>query len=430
MKNIGLGTIATILILQLTLVSCEREYDRPPIDEIPVGGVIDIATLRAMFEDQANQTPIKFNDDKSVYAIVTADEVSGNLYKEAYIQDGTGAIKLRLLSSGGLYEGDSVRVALKGTTLAKFNGLLQLDSVDVDKNVIKQAVGRHFQPPVVALNQITTAHQSQLVRIENVEFVGNELNTTWANAVALSAVNHNITDCSGITRLLRTSGYANFAGQTIPSGNGYLTAIVGVFNSDLQLYIRKPSEVVFNNPRCTPPLTFECETESTLAETFASHSLNGSISEFCWSSFSTVGSRNWLIKDITANGNRIAEASILGTGDSSNEMWMVTPKMQATGQDVLSFDSACQNWNHDGLTVWVSKNFDGNVGAATWTQLSCNIAGSGTGNNNFVGSGSVQLNDALLPAYTGTYNVAFKYNASGPGGQTTTFKVDNVQITN
>jgi hypothetical protein len=424
MKNIGLGTIATILILQLTLVSCEREYDRPPIDEIPVGGVMDLATLRAMHTG----TPVKFTDDKSVYAIVTADEVSGNLYKEAYIQDGTGAIKLRLLASGGLYEGDSVRVALKGTTLTVFNGLLQLDSVDVDKNVIKQAVGRHFQPPVVALNQITPAHQSQLVRIENVEFVGNELNTTWANAIALAAVNHNITDCNGVTRLLRTSGYANFAGQTIPSGNGYITAIVGVFNSDLQLYIRKPSEVVFTNPRCTPPLTFECETETSIAETFASHSLNGTVSEFCWSSYSTVGGRNWLIKDLS--GNRIAEASILGTGDNNNEMWMVSPKMQATSQDVLSFDSACQNWNHNGLTVWVSKNFNDNIGSATWTQVDCNIAGSGTGNNVFVGSGSVQLNNALGAGYTGTYHVAFKYNASGPGGQTTTFKVDNIQITN
>ncbi|HEY8403737.1 MAG TPA: DUF5689 domain-containing protein [Flavobacteriales bacterium] len=423
MKNIGLGTIATILILQLTLVSCEREYDRPPIDEIPVGGVIDLATLRGMYTG----TPIKFTEDKSVYAIVTADEVSGNLYKEAYIQDATGAIKLRLLSSGGLYEGDSVRVALKGTTLTVFNGLLQLDSVDVDKNVIKQAVGRHFQPTTIPLNEITIAHQSQLVRIENVEFVGSELNTTWANANALAAVNHNITDCNGNTRILRTSGYANFAGQTIPSGNGSLIAIVGVFNSDLQLYIRKPSEVQFNNPRCTPPLTFECGTETSLTETFASHSVNGIVNEYCWSSYATVGTLNWLIKDLS--GNRVAEASIAGTGDSSNEMWMVSPKMQATDQDILSFDSACQGWNHDGLTVWVSKNFDGNIGAASWTQLNCNIAGNGTANNTFVGSGNIQLHEVLGAGYNGTYHVAFKYNASGPGQQTTSFKVDNVQIT-
>jgi len=424
MRNIGLGTIIAFLMLQLTLVSCEREYDRPPIDEIPVGGVMDIATLRGMHTG----TPIKFNDDKSVYATVTADEVSGNLYKEAYIQDGTGAIKLRLLASGGLYEGDSVRVALKGTTLTVFNGLLQLDSVDVDRNVIKQTVGNHFQPTTIALNDITVAHQSQLVRIENIEFVGNELNTTWANAVALSAVNHNVTDCDGNTRLLRTSGYANFAGQSIPSGNGYLTAIVGVFNSDLQLYIRKPSEVVFTNPRCTPPLTFTCEALNGLTETFSSNTLNGPVSEFCWSSFSTVGSRNWLVKDLT--GNKIAEASILGTGDSSNEMWMVTPQIQSAGSDILSFDSALQNWNHNGLSVWVSTNFNGsNIGTANWVQLTANIATNGTGNNVFVGSGSVALASVLGAGYTGTYYIGFKYNASGPGGQTTTYKVDNVSIT-
>lgn len=425
MKTINLGTIAALLIFQLTLISCEREYDKPPIDEIPVGGVIHIDSLKGMYSG----FPVSFNQDLSLYATVTSDETTGNFYKEAYIQDGTGAIKLRLLAAGGLYLGDSIRVYLRGTVLTTFNGLLQLDSVDVDKNLIKQAVGRHVEPLEIALKDITPAHQSMLVKIPDVEFVGNEIGTTWANAAALAAINRNLTDCDGNTRLLRTSGYANFAGQTLPSGHGYLTAIVSVFNSDLQLFINHPSDVVFHEPRCTPPIEVVCNpVEGGLVETFTDHLVNDVVNGMCWSTFATQGTLRWLVKDVS--GNRLAEASIAGTGDNANEMWMITPEIKSAGSDVLSFDSSCQNWNHDGLSVWVSKDFNGsNVNAATWTQLSPNLATQGTANNALINSGNINLSSALGAGYNGTYYIGYKYSGSGPGGQTTTYRIDNVSIT-
>ena len=50
---------------------------------------------------------------------------------------GVSAINVRLVSSGGLYEGDSIRINLNGTILDEYNGMLQLDNVDVDINVQK-----------------------------------------------------------------------------------------------------------------------------------------------------------------------------------------------------------------------------------------------------------------------------------------------------
>jgi hypothetical protein len=426
MKKMNTIQVALVVMLTTTLFtfsSCERKYDKPPVTEIPVGNVIDIATLKGMYAG----SNISIQEDYSVYATVTADESTGNFYKEAYVQDATGAIKLRLVSPGGLYIGDSIRIYLKGTILSTYNGLLQLDSVNVDNNVIKQAVGKYITPTVYGLDQISAGLQSQLVRIENVEFVANELGTTWANAITQFAVNHNVTDCNGNTRLLRTSGYSNFAGEVIPNGNGYLTAIVGVFNNDVQLYIRTPNEVVFNDPRCTGGGPISCDPINGLSETFTNHTANGTVSELCWKSFSTVGTRNWLIKEVS--GNKIAEASILGTGDNSNEMWMITPEIQSSGNDILSFQSAVQNWNHDGVSVWVSTNFNGtSVGSANWTQLTATIAGNGDGNNVYVSSGGINLASVLGAAYTGTYYIGFKYNASGIGGQTSTYRIDNVLI--
>lgn len=79
----------------------QEEFDTPPVRSIPVGDQLTVAELRALYTG----TPKRFGGDSSVYAVVTADEQSGNLYKNVYVQDRTGAIIIRLLNSGGLYQG-------------------------------------------------------------------------------------------------------------------------------------------------------------------------------------------------------------------------------------------------------------------------------------------------------------------------------------
>ena len=61
---------------------------------------------------------------------MNSDENDGNFYKNVYVQDATGGLCLRLLNSGGLYIGDSIRIYLPGTVLAPYNGLMQLDSCE------------------------------------------------------------------------------------------------------------------------------------------------------------------------------------------------------------------------------------------------------------------------------------------------------------
>src|SRR5690606_22198532 len=189
MKNkIKLPVLAATLVL--TAASCvKKEFDSPPVQEIPVGHLLTLQDLRDTFAAGGN-VPIRFDKDFSIYANVTMDDQNGNIYKNAYVQDPTGAIVLRTLFSGGLYEGDSVRIALKGTTLSSYNGMLQLDSVDVDKNIIKQATGKHIAPEDVTLADIVNGdYQAKLVRINNVEFSGSELNNTYANAITQQTQN-------------------------------------------------------------------------------------------------------------------------------------------------------------------------------------------------------------------------------------------------
>ena len=57
-------------------------------------------------------------------------------------------------------------------------------------------------------------------------------------------------DCGGAQVLVRTSGYADFAGTSVPDGKGSFVAVVSQFQSDMQLYIRDINEVQLNGPRC------------------------------------------------------------------------------------------------------------------------------------------------------------------------------------
>ncbi len=411
-----------ILLLVITASSCKREYDQPPVPTIPEGNVITIADLKAMYSTSA----VEITEDYSIYATATTDESSGNFYKEVYVQDATGAIQLRLTNSGGIYQGDSVRIYLNGTTLDNYNGMMQLDNVDTDNNIIKQATGKTVAPLVKTIDQLTAADQAMLIQLEDVEFAATSLGATWANAATQSSVNHDLVDCSGInTVLVRTSGYANFADDLIPELNGTFIGILGVYNTDLQLYVREPSDLNFVNPRCTGGGSVICNPVNGLNEDFNAQVINNPLDADCWNTESTDGTLRWACKDDA--GNKYAEASILGTSTSTNEMWVVSPEIIYSGSDALTFQTTHAGYNHDGLTVWVSTDYNGsNAATATWTQLTATFAGSGDASGTWVNSGTIDLTGLGL---SGNYVIGFKYNASGVGGQTTTYKLDNVIVT-
>ena len=50
----------------------------------------------------------------SIFGNVTCEETNGNFYKEVFMQDLSGAIKLKLKASGGLYIGDSIQNKYSG----------------------------------------------------------------------------------------------------------------------------------------------------------------------------------------------------------------------------------------------------------------------------------------------------------------------------
>ena len=418
-------TIFFLIWTVLVVSSCvKREWDEPPIVSIPVGQILTIQDLKDTF----NGVPIRFDDDFSLFAVVTADDRSGNLFRNFYIQDHTGAIALRTQFSGGLIEGDSVRVALRGITLTQFNGMLQLDSVNVDRSVIKQATGKFIEPQTVTMQQALndTDLLAKLIKIEDVEFATSELGQTFANAPQLQTLNRNLTDCDGNTIVVRTSGFANFASTVVPSGNGGIIAILSTFNTTRQLHIRRVSDLTMTGERCTGgPVT--CDAVQSVSENFESVSNNADVNIACWGNIATVGGRVWRGTENTTTGNRSVQANSFQSNEA-NEAWLISPPVQANGTNTLSFESQTSFWTHSGLAVLISTNYQGsNPNSATWTPISATLAGQSSGSS-WIQSGTIPLFGFMPQGYTGNFHIAFRYNGNANAGETGTFRIDNVAI--
>ena len=105
-----------LLIISVTLFffSCNKKYDDPPVNQVPIGNIISISDLKDMFT--GSLTVIDSN--YSIFVNITSEETNGNFYKEVFMQDLSGAIKLKLKSSGGLYIGDSVRINIQNVSMS------------------------------------------------------------------------------------------------------------------------------------------------------------------------------------------------------------------------------------------------------------------------------------------------------------------------
>ncbi len=415
-----LGAIA----LGLTFSSCKKEFDEPPVPEIPTGNVKTISELKALYFSQGAKS---ISEEWSTFGVVSADETSGNIYRTVYIQDATDAITLRLLSSGGVYQGDSVRVYLKGTRLDDVNGVISIDSVDVDQNIVKQSTGNQVQPLVLTIDQLTDGQESKLVQLNDVQFTDAFIGQTYADAVTLSSKNTEIEDCDGNIIIVRNSGYANFANEIITANKGTLVGVLSEFNGDKQIFLRALTDVQMND-------TVRCNGQSSgggnpgggnpggsgqgiFSDDFESEgfSLGG------WTTQTVQGNADWFVDDFS--NNFFAKITNFSAGSNTEtEAWLISPSidLSAVSSATLSFENAF-NYSGAPLELYISTDYSSGLpSTATWTQVSFNLS---TGNWDFVNSGAIDLS-----AYTGNNNVRFAFKYIGSNSDGSTWEVDNVLV--
>ena len=416
--------------------SCKKEWDAPPVRNVPVGGIKNVDSLRA-WVDNNGKAPYPVNVDASIYLTITADETSGNIYKEIFAVDAyDNAICIKLLSSGGLYLGDSIRLNLNGATIDYGNEQLQIDSVDVSKQVVKMAVGKNVAPKVVTVAQLDSTYESQLVQLNGIEFGDKYKGKTYADVVNKQSTSYFIHDCGADklkSALVYTSSYANFAGQIIPNANGSLIAIAKRYNDKMELIIRNFSEVQLTNPACGDAV-------DSLYETFNAGT-TGDISEETaggWTNYIAQGSRAWEFYTATpaSSANPCAGTDYSST-ETRNEMWLITPPINNSASKYLTFKNATRYNTNSTIQLFllVSTNFDGaNVSAATWTpiptdQITTMSSFYQTQNIPFNQPSPFNGNTNILNNYNGKFYVAFKF-VSNKTDSLGSYYIDNVKISN
>jgi len=402
-----------LLILSILVVaglsSCKKEYENPPISYPDDLGAMTIDSLRQL---QQAQGSVKFTTDVSVYGIITMDENDGNIYKTVYMQDHTGGINVRLLSGGGVYQGDSVRIALNGCYVSQYSGVLQLDSVNADVNVIKQSVANPFPPEVTTIDQITTAKESELVQFNNVQFVGWELSETFADKPNLEDKDRLLEDQNGNVVVVRTSGYSSFADQQLPQGSGSIVCIVNHFNGEIQLLIRSYSEIDMDGPRFSGLSLYKDFNDDELTS-------NG------WTTQKVIGTIDWETSSAGGAPNPYgAISNYNGSTNIATDNWLISPSIDLTtsGTPLLIFDNAYKYNSSTPLELYISTDYvSGAPSTGTWVDISSSANWSG-GNFNWANSGDIDIS-----AYKqANVHIAFRYQGSSSDGST--WELDNILI--
>ena len=423
MKNLlsYLFVVLTVALLLGTISCVKQEFDEPPAADIPVGDVYTIAQLRQMYADSSEYT---FTGDFSVYATVTMDESTGNIYRTAYIQDNTDATYLFMKTSGGVAEGDSVRLYLDGCTLSSYGGVFQIINVDNDSSIVIIDNGKNLEPEVITMAMLSTGnYESKLVTLTDVQFASSELGKTWAESSDYG--NRTLEDCDENTAIVRTSSYSSFAEEILPEGNGDITGIVSRYNETMQFYVRSMAEVNLTGERCGNGGGGGSQVDpvETISEDFSGGTDYEDIEIEGWTNIMVQGSRRWQTKSF--NSDKYAQATAYNSGLDVMETWLITPPIiNTSGDKILVFESAQAYWLHTGtpMQVLASTDFTGdNFATATWTEIDVRLATSSDPEHSWISSG-----DVALSAFTGNVTIAFKY--IGSDTESTSMRIDNLTI--
>ncbi len=435
MKN-TINFLAGLLLIMAMLGSCVKgEFDAPPI-YIPT---VDFESNTTIAELKATYNGFrKIEDDVIIKGTVIANDESGNLYKKMVIQDETGGIEITLDKTNTYNQykvGQRIFVKAKNMYIGDYNNLIQLGynnngsigwlpEVMIADHIFPDSLpGPKPEPRTIALTQLSRDLVSTLVKIDNISFA--EAGDVWA-VQGVNATNRAINEVPAAQFVVRTSSFANFAFERVPSGTGSITGVLTVFRDTYQLTLRDLDDVGdFSGGGGGGGVPGELNPIDELDENFGAAQENVDINFAGWSNIAEDGNRRWQGK--VFGGNGYAQATGFNSNLSSMVTWLITPPVTMNETKYLNFKTAKAFWAHNdntGLTVWASTDYDGaNIAAASWTPVSARVVGQSDPDNTWIESGSIDLSPFMTDDYV---FIAFKYR--GSGNESTSFRIDDVYI--
>lgn len=287
MKKIKFIALA---FLALTLGSCMGDgYADPDLTEkvpaAPYGNnslreknVISIADLKTQFATIINSDNgyKQIEKDMMIKAVVTGNDVSGNIYNQVSVQDASGAIIIAINGSGlsgYLPVGQEILVNLKGLYIGSYKKLPQIGGVNtklsdgsLGMGKIERAVwNEHFKilnpgeadastvvPEEFDLTKLTDAaymdaNVGKLMTLKKMKFASANGKNVWApddtntsleliDAETGKRINKN-------NLVVRNSGYSKFANEVVPQGVFDITGIFTRYNNTWQIVLRSTDDL-------------------------------------------------------------------------------------------------------------------------------------------------------------------------------------------
>jgi hypothetical protein len=364
------------------------------------GERISVSEVRALF----NGTPVN-GPEGYIEGVVISDYTNGNITgRNLVVQDGNSGIVVRFTENHSYEIGEKIQVSTTGIEISEFNGLLQLNNVPPLSSV---SIGTgEVTPNIISLGDVLQDfenYESTLVTIENPTISGG---STFADDLTLS-------DNSGSMLLFTRSG-ASFANTSVPANLMSVTGIIGEYTTSTF------------NPQLSMRNLDDIDGEGTtgnddgINEEFNGGSDDSDIEINNWENVVIQGTRKWQKK--TFDGNGYAQATAFNDSNPAMETWLVSPAVDATMFSQLSFETAQAFYAHDGLTVWVTSDYTGDVTTTNWESIDAELAGSSSDDHDWVPSGSIDIS-----AYGNKARIAFKYEGNG-ASNTTSYRIDNVQV--
>lgn len=270
-------TCIFIVLASLIITGCvhDDQYDEPDLKNFQCADLTATMTLADVKAKFTNNTTYVFPDNSTdiIEGYVSSTDETGNIYKTIYIQDKPEnptqgfTLSVDMVSTYTQYpQGSKIYIKLAGLAVGTYGNVVQLGVKDpastlpnalaripeklVPARIFRScSVREKIVPKVMTLAQMVSANDQYLgclIQVNNAEFDSRVLCTNYApNGVS---ADRQIRDASTTTaRVVRNSGYASFANQIMPAGNGKFVGIYSKFNSTYQMYINKVTDLEMNN---------------------------------------------------------------------------------------------------------------------------------------------------------------------------------------
>lgn len=427
--------LLTLSFLLFTIVSCDKDYDMPPLNEPTYSGQaanITIAQLKEKYKSATQNQPATITENLILKAVISGDDESGNIYKQIYIQDETGGMSFQV-DTNSIYtnyrQGQTVYINLKGLCISVYGGEQQLGDPNgylyrtpyttFTEHVIKdgwpteQNISVKDFTDISKLDENAAANAFTVIRLIGVHFT-NGGKDVFAPESGYGT--QELKDAQGNAINIRTSNYADFASNMLPSGTGNVIAILGRFNGEWQLTIRKADDIFgFDNQEPGGGNQPTPEDESLFSETFKSNQGQFTIDN------KDIGSLSYVWKFDSYNNSGYMKASAFANSTNvAAESWLVSPVI-----DLTSAKSATLTFEHTGKYFGTMSDeatlYAKAEGETSWKQLTIPNYFSNS-DWNFVNSGEISLF-----SYVGKkMQFAFKYKSTS--SHAGTWEIMNVSI--